>query len=242
LVRTIGNSNYNAFQLSVRHTSGPLTFLAGYTFSKSIDDASSYNDGTLNPLNYRLSRALSAFDVPHNFVISYDYLLPFGKFSGNRWSRLTNGWRLVGITRFASGFPVNLTEGDDRSLLGTLGSGIGGPVDEPNYLGGSLHITDPRRSTTYFDTTQFTLEPLGMVGTANRRFFHGPGLNNFDMSLMKDLRITEHILMQFRAEFFNIFNHAQFNNPDGNINDGTFGEVLSARDPRIGQLALKLMF
>ena len=241
-VKTIGNSNYNALEASVRYRAGRLNLLASYTFSKSIDNASSYNDLTLNPTNYRLSRALSAFDVPHDFVLSYDYRLPFDTLAGSRWPRLTSGWALVGITRFASGFPVTITESDDRSLYGTLGSGIGGAIDEPDFAGGNLKITNPRAATTYFDTTLFSLEPLGGVGTSSHRFFHGPGIANYDMSLIKDLKITERISMQFRGEFFNVFNHAQFYNPNGNINSGSFGQVLSARDPRIGQVAAKLQF
>jgi hypothetical protein len=83
---------------------------------------------------------------------------------------------------------------------------------------------------------------LGQLGTASRRFFHGPGLNNFDMALLKDVRLTESKSLEFRAEWFNIFNHAQFNNPHGNFLSGEFGLVTGAYPPRIGQLALKFTF
>lgn len=86
------------------------------------------------------------------------------------------------------------------------------------------------------------MEALGQLGTANKRFFHGPGINNWDMALLKDTRITESKLVQFRFEFFNVFNHAQFNAPPGDILNSNFGYVTSARDPRIGQVALKLIF
>lgn len=236
---TMGNSNYNAFEATVRHTSGRMEFLLGYTYSKAMDNGSGWND-QVDPFNYKLTKALSAFDTTNNFVASYSYILPFEKLFGH--SRLASGWRLSGITRFATGFPVTLNEQDDNSLLGTGGSGLGGGVDVPNYTPGSFHFTNPRTGLPYFDTSLFTPEALGEFGTANRRFFHGPGLNNFDMALMKDFHLTESKTLEFRAEWFNIFNHAQFATPNGNINSGTFGLVTGANAPRIGQLALKLYF
>jgi hypothetical protein len=237
---TIGNSNYNSFQTTVRHTAGPLELLAGYTWSKSIDDSSGWGD-QINPLNQRLSRGLSSFDVTHNFVASYHYELPFAHFFGR--NRLTSGWVISGITRFSTGLPVFLTEVDDNSLLGTNFTGPNGNgVDTPNVTPGNLQFTDPRTGKPYFNTSLFSKEALGQLGSANKRFFHGPGLNNWDMALLKDTHITESKLLQFRLEFFNIFNHAQFQNPSGNINNGTFGFVTAANDPRIGQMALKFLF
>jgi hypothetical protein len=236
---TIGNSNYNSLQVSLRHTSNRLTFEAGYTFSKSIDDASDERDFVLNPYNQRLSRSLSSFDIPHSFEISYNYLLPVDLLGHNRWQRLTGGWRLAGITRFASGLPVQLYETDDRGLVGEFF----GNLDTPLYNGAKLNFTNPRSGQAYFNTSAFSQEALGVLNTSNRRFFHGPGINNFDLSILKDTRITERISAEFRAEFFNVFNHAQFNNPSGNFsNPSTFGVVLAARDPRIGQVALKFLF
>ncbi len=231
--KTFGNSNYNSLQASLKYSTGPLELLAAYTFSKSIDNASGYEEG-VNPTNYRLSRSISSFDVPQNFVISYHYNLPFDRIAKNR---LSTGWVVSGITRFASGLPVKLVETDDRSLLGAYPY-----VDTPNYTPGRLQISDPRSGLPYFNTSLFSLENLGQFGSAGRRFFFGPGINNFDLALLKDTRLTESNLIQLRIEFFNIFNHAQFNNPIGNIDSSTFGYVTSARDARIGQVALKFMF
>src|ERR1700684_1866024 len=110
---TIGNSSYNALQLSLRHTSGRLQFFAGYTFSKSMDQASNVGE-EVNPVNPALSKALSAFDLKHNFVISYNYELPIDRLfhATNRW---TQGWAISGITRFSSGFPVTLFNYGDNS-------------------------------------------------------------------------------------------------------------------------------
>ncbi len=239
---TIGNSTYNSLQASLRHTTGRLSFLAGYTYSKSLDNASSINDDGINPINQRLSKALSGFDMTHNFVFSYNYMLPFDQLAHNARPRLTAGWRLAGVTHFGTGFPVRLSEGDDRSLLGSTGAGVGRAVDTPNYTPGDLHFTDPRAGLPYFNTQLFSRGALGQIGTSNRMFFHGPGINNFDLALLKDLRLTERFALQFRGEFFNIFDHAQFLNPVGSITNSAFGLVTGARDPRIGQVALKVIF
>lgn len=236
--KTIGNSDYNAFELSLRHATGRLEFLAGYTYGKSMDTSSGYGE-QVNPLNPNL-KSLSGFDLAHNFVISYSYRLPFDMVAQNR---LTRGWKFSGITRFSTGFPVTMLETDDRSLLGTSGSGpIQLPTDTPNYTPGNLRFTNPRTGKPYFSTSLFSPENLGQQGTSLRRFFHGPGIDNWDIDLEKDTRVHENATLQFRAEFFNAFNHAQFGLPDGNVNDATFGLVQSAGAPRIMQFGLKCLF
>ena len=122
---TAGASSYNSLQVSYQHTSGRLQTLVGYTLSKSFDDSSGYGE-QINPINHRLSRGLSAFDSTNNFVASYSYTLPIDKLSGPK--RLTNGWIISGITKFATGLPVTMVETDDQSLLGT---GFGGPITLP---------------------------------------------------------------------------------------------------------------
>ncbi|HUJ22185.1 MAG TPA: carboxypeptidase regulatory-like domain-containing protein, partial [Bryobacteraceae bacterium] len=180
IFKTIGNSNYNSLQASFRHRSGPLEMLAAYTFSKSMDDSSAWGD-QVNPLNYGLSRSLSAFDVTHNFVVSYSYELPFARYFGTH--RLTSGWLISGITRFATGLPVTLIENDDNSLLGTFCTGPNcDVVDTPVFNGGKLHFSNPRTGQPYFDPGLFSLEAAGQLGNANKRFFHGPGFNNWDMA------------------------------------------------------------
>src|SRR5579871_1456637 len=234
-----GFSGYNSLQLSVRQRIQRLEFLAGYTYSKSLDNGSGYGE-QIDLLNPGL-KSLSAFDVRHNFVVSYDYQLPFDRWGGP--SRLVKGWRLSGITRFSSGIPVTLIETDDNSLLGTSSAGaISLPIDVPNFAGGSLHYTNPRSGLPYFNTSLFSPEALGTLGNSRRRFFHGPGINNWDMALLKDTQIRESMNLEFRAEAFDTFNHAQFNLPDGNVDDGSFGQVTSANPGRIMQLSLKLLF
>jgi hypothetical protein len=228
---TIGNSNYNALQLSVRHTSRRLELQAGYTYSKSLDNSSSISD-QLNPYNYRATYAPSAFDLKHNFVVSYRYDIPFEKLfrAGNR---LTQGWVLSGVSRFGTGFPVTFTNASDNSLLGTQPDGVNGyGVDLPDVRPGSLNLNhDPRNGLPYFNTSLFSLQPLGQPGTAARRMFYGPGVDNFDMALSKAISMGESRSLQFRLETFNTFNHAQFFGPtsvNGEITSDAFGQVVGA--------------
>jgi hypothetical protein len=122
-------------------------------------------------------------------------------------------------------------------------AGAGG-VDHPNYIGG-LVINNNVRTTpnhTYFNKSAFTAEALGTMGNANARFFHGPGINNWDMGLQKITRIRESMSAQFRAEFFSLMEHALFNNPNGNFTSSSFGRVTSAKAGRIGQMSLKFLW
>jgi hypothetical protein len=238
---TIGNSVYNSLQINWKHSSSRLQTLLAYTFGKALDLASGYGE-QVNPFNAKLSRGLAAFDSTHNFVFSYNYTLPIDKLPGPK--RLTNGWGISGITRFATGLPVTIVETDDQSLQGT---GFGGPItlpaDTPNLVG-PLNITDPRKTGgQYFSPAAFASSAMGTEGNASRRFFHGPGINNWDFAVLKDTAITERVNVQFRAELFNIWNHAQFQMPNSGIMGfASFGQVTSALPPRIGQLSLKLNF
>jgi hypothetical protein len=243
--QTIGNSNYNALETSLRHIGKRSDFLLGYTYSKSIDQASNLGE-QLNPLNARGTRVISAFDMRHNFVASYVVSLPFDLLFG-RNNRLTEGWSISGTARFSTGFPVTLFDDSDNSLLGTLGNGVNNYLlDTPNYNGAPLHInTNPRNGRPEFNTSTFTPEVLGQLGSAARRFFYGPGINNFDITLTKLLRITESKSVEFRVEGFNVFNHAQFYGAasvDGEVNDPHFGSIVSAAAPRLVQLAAKFTF
>ena len=125
-----------------------------------------------------------------------------------------------------------------------LTAGGCGGIDYPNYNGQPIQFSNPRRSANfqYFSTSQFSDEAIGVGGNANRRFFHGPGLNNWDLAAHKVTNISERLKLEFRAELFNVFNHAQFYPPSGTIGTSTFGDVTSAAAPRIGQMALKFYF
>jgi hypothetical protein len=236
----ISNSNYNSLQISVERKAKDITFLAAYTFAKSIDDASGFGDW-VNFTNFGLSRSLSAFDLTHNFVVSYNWAVPLDRAFQSAPKRLVSGWNIVGITRAATGFPITLSEGGlDISLVGSSNT------DVPNQVGPvhtqDAHQAGPNGPNTYFLPDAFAAQALGTFGDANRRFFHGPGIFNTDFALLKSTNITESKAVEFRAEFFNIFNHTQFLNPNGNFSSSLFGVVTKARDPRIGQLSLKFVF
>jgi hypothetical protein len=242
---TIGQSNYNALELSLRHTSGRLEITAGYTYGKSLDDSSNLGE-EVNPTNPALSYALSSFDIRHNFVASYSYKLPLEHFvrASNGW---TLGWELSGITHFSTGLPVTLISYGDNSLLGAEPNGINNfGVDEPDFTRGPLGLNqNPRNGQGYFNASLFSENALGTPGTAKRRFFSGPGMDNYDMALLKNVRLTESKSLQLRLEGFNVFNHAQFFGPqsvDGNIASATFGRVISADPPRLVQLGAKFLF
>ena len=242
---TVANSNYNALESSLRYTQKRSSFLLGYTYSKSIDQGSNLGE-QLSPLNPRGTRAISAFDMKHNFVASYQVMLPFTELFRHN-NRFTSGWTLSGTTRFSTGLPVTLHDDSDFSLLGTLGNGVNNNLlDMPSYDGGPLDInTNPRNGKREFDTAGFARETLGHLGNASRRFFYGPGISNFDLTLTKLLPLSESKSLEFRLEAFNAFNHAQFYGPasvDGEVNDPHFGRVVSAAAPRLVQLAMKFAF
>ena len=142
LQSTIGHANYNALELSARHTSGRLEFSGAYTYSKSLDQSSNVGE-EVNPFNPALSYALSSFDVKQNFVLSYDISF---RSTGSCPNRLSQGWSLSGITRFASGFPITMINNGDNSLIGTNPNGINNSsIDEPDYNGAPLRLNhNPR--------------------------------------------------------------------------------------------------
>ena len=262
--KLVANSIYHSGEVTVERRAGDVTFLAAYTLAKAIDDSSAFGE-LINYQNAKLSRGLSSSDVHQNFVVSYMWELPFNRIFP-RFPRLTKGWQLQGITRFSGGFPVQMGQGNpvDQGPLCPSGncpgdaSLVGSPsTDMPNLVG-PVHRYNPRSTPgtwTYFSQSAFTatqcaLTPAGVLtgpdcgsfGTANRRFFHGPGFNNTDFGITKIVPITEAMSLQFRGEFFNIFNHAQFINPSGDISSSNFGNVTNARDPRIGQVSAKFVW
>jgi len=236
---TISNSNYNSFQANVeKRFSKGLSFQGAYTFGKSIDNASSF-ENILNPLNYRLSRALSLFDARQRFVFSYYYQLPHFDVPGAA-GKLVNGWGTSGIVTFQDGFPIRITSSDDLELMYSYDFELPG---EPDIVK-PLTRLNPRGPGNYaFSQDTFQPQALGTIGSSPRTVCCGPGINNFDIALHKDTTFHERFRLEFRAEFFNIANHAQFSKVDGNITDGVdFGRVTRARDPRLIQFALKLFF
>ena len=243
--KSIANSNYNALESTLKYQRGSSSFLLSYTYAKSIDQGSNLGE-QLDPINPRNSRTISAYDLKHNFVATYNADLPFVRLlrHTNRW---TTEWSLSGTTRFASGFPVTLSDNSDNSLLGTLGNGANNfLIDTPRYLPGPLQINrDGRNGKPAFNTAIFPEEILGQQGNAKRRVFYGPGIDNYDASLQKNIRIRDAKTIDVRFEAFNLFNHAQFFGPaavDGQDEDPNYGSIVSASAPRLIQVAAKFAF
>ena len=242
---SLGNSNYHSFQATLHHSGKRLSLLLGYTYSKSIDQASALSD-PVDPWNFGRTRALSAFDLKHDLVVSYEYRLPLERLLG-RAKGWTTGWSVSGITRLSSGFPVTLKSNGDNSLTGSIPNGVNNDsLDLPDYTGGRLSLNgNPRNGLQYFNTSAFTANALGTPGNASRRSFYGPGTFNSDIALLKSAALSESKIVQFRLETFNTFNHTQFFGPaavNGNIDSPAFGKVVHATAPRLVQIALKLTF
>lgn len=245
LQTSIGNADYNSLQVTLRHTSHSMQLLAAYTYSKSFDQSSDLGE-EVNPINPELSRALSSFDIRNNFVVSYNVALPFDRLLHAR-NLVTRGWQFSGIARYSSGLPVTLVNYGDNSLLGAEPNGINNyGVDEPDYSGAPLELNhNPRNGHPYFNVAAFSDNTLGTPGNASRRFFSGPGMQNYNLALLKDLLFSESKSLQFRFEVFNAFNHAEFFGPqavDGNISSATFGQVINAAAPRVLQAGAKFIF
>jgi hypothetical protein len=241
----------------LNHRAHNLSLLASYTFSKSIDQSAGLPE-PVNPVNPSLSRALSSFDLRHNLVASFQYELPRRK-DGRRLNWFVAGWSVAGIARMTSGLPVTLLNNNDTSLLGTIPNGINNSgVDTPAWSGKSLSLNrNPRGGAPIFDATQFTLPSLGTIGNARRRFFSGPGMENLDATLTRIMPIKKGKTLEFRAEAFNLMNHAQFfgaaavqgkissniSSSNSSSNFGSnFGQAVSAMPPRLMQLAMRYRF
>ena len=259
---TIANSNYNSIQANLeKRFSNGLQLQAAYTFSKSIDQASSFED-VLNPFNPNQTRGLSLFNAAQRFVVSYYYQLPIPTFSGAE-GKILNGWAVSGITEFQSGFPIHLQSQDDNELTSSIDFSSAG---EPQQLA-PFHRLDPRKNVNNygFDQNSFTSNAsdssqspcqtgapvfncylpslFGQYGNAPRSICCGPGLDNWDVSVQKNTQLNERMSMEFRWDVFNVANHTRFFNPDGNITDGSdFGRIKRAGDPRLMQFAIKLYF
>ena len=242
---TIANSNYNSFQASLeKRFSHGLQANVAYTWSKSFDLASSF-EGELNPLDFRKTYSLSQFDARHRLVLSYVWQLPFPKHSGIA-GQILNGWDLSGIYSYQSGFPIRITSSSDNELMYSAFFEYPG---EPDQIA-PFRTIDPKKDFNgngtgyWFDNTAFTEDTtFGRIGNAKRTICCGPPINNFDFALHKVFQINENRRFEFRSEFYNLFNHTQFNNPDGNITDGSdFGRILRVKEPRLMQFALKFYF
>jgi hypothetical protein len=243
-IQATGFSSYNSLQVSWnRRFEHGFTFLGSYVWSKAIDLSSTDGNSGLgnqasDPFNWDRDKALADFNIKHRFVTSFIWDLPFFRKSNSFEHALLGGWQVNGILTLQSGFPFNVTAGVERSF-----SGVG--LDRPNLLGPVASYdnqSDGSKIARYFDTSAFALPALGTFGTAGRNILIGPGLANFDAGFFKQIPLSESRRFEIRWEVFNTLNHPNFLNPTASYSSSNFGRILSARDPRIMQLAAKFYF
>ena len=242
LLESIGNSIYHSLQARFQQRLDfGLSLLASYTWSKSIDNGSSFFSSAGDPnfpqnsYDLRAERGLSNFDVRHRLAVSYSYDLPFGK------GRVLGGWQSFGILQFQTGqpFTVALLPDFDNSNTGRSSLGFGNN-DRPNAIA-DPHLSDPVPAQ-WFNTKAFAIPPRGNFGNSGRNILQGPGLSTVNLSLIKNVTIRERATVQFRLETFNLFNRTNFGLPDNFVGSPTFGQITSAGSPRRLQFGLKLLF
>jgi hypothetical protein len=242
ILESRGNSSYYSFQARFQQSfHHGLTALASYTWLKSIDDASGFfpsaGDANFpqNSYNTRAERALSNFDLRHRFSLSYSYDLPLGK------GRLRGGWQTFGIWTFQTGrpFTVALLPDDDNSNTGQSILGFGAN-DRPNVIG-SATLANPTPGR-WFNTQAFALPLYGTFGSAGRNILTGPGYQSINVSIIKNVRISERARLQFRVEAFNFLNRTNFDLPDIFFGSPAFGSIQSAQTPRRIQFGAKILF
>lgn len=262
LIAGIADSAYNALETSLRKRFGHgISFLGSYTFSKSIDDASSFNltgsaakpvagenDLAQDPFNLRAERGLSLFDTRHRFVFSYQWELPFWKQPHGWYQQALGGWQLNGIATLMSGTPFTVFDSHDNSVQGSAPEITGFSANRPNLVPGQNPNAGPKTANAWLNANAFQAitqdpnSPVQQFGTAGRNIAEGPGYRNWDFSAFKNIRIAEGKDLQFRAELFNILNHTNYRLPDSDISSPTFNHILEAQDPRLVQFALKFLF
>lgn len=249
------NSEYNSLQTTLsKQLSQGLSFQVNYTFSKSIDEASDFygsgaNGTTVLPQNnFNLlegERGLSDFDIRHRFSASFVYQIPAKQWFSGAPGALVNGWEFAGILTLQTGQPFSV-------LTGLNNSRTGEGNDRPNVI--SNPNDGPHTVEEWFNTAAFVPNAILTFGNSGRNIVTGPGFHDLDFSLIKNTHFGERTNLQFRAEFFNIFNHPNFAIPSNVESAPNFGAVYETPDvaqnnvglgsggPRLIQLALKLTF
>lgn len=236
----VGNSTYHSMQLSMnKRFTGGFSLLASHTWSKLIDNASADGDQPSNPFKISDEKGLSDLDIAHRFVASFILDLPeFQGFSGIV-RHLLGGWQMNGILALQSGRPFSVVSGKDNSKSGVNNDRADLVGDPELDAGRSRHELIQK----YFSTDAFAPNPAGTFGTSGRNILRGPGDANVDLAMIKHIPLwRENHRIEFRAEFFNLFNRVNFGNPNGNLSAGNFGKITSAGTPRVLQFGLKYQF
>jgi hypothetical protein len=256
----IANSSYNALESSLgKRFSHGLSFLASYTYSKSIDDVSSFNitgsasqpvagenDLAQNPFDLAAERGRSMFDARHRLVLSYQWSVPFWQQAHAWYARALGNWQFNGILTLMSGTPFTVFDSTDVSLQGSAPEISGFSSNRPNLVGDPN--AGPRTPQEWFNKSAFRKvvpdanSPVQQFGNEGRNVVQGPGYADWDFSAVKNIRVAEGKEFQFRGELFNFLNHTNLRLPNSDITSPTFGEIHSDVGPRVIQVALKFLF
>jgi hypothetical protein len=238
-----GNSFYNALQASLQRRWGRGVLQFSYTWSKITDDVDGPANvvaGIQNAYDLRVEHGIASYDVPQRFVASYVYRLPFG--AGSKYLATTpvlknviGGWELSGVTEFQSGLPITTAQNN--------ASGGFTIVQRPNQIGPAAPLD--QNIAQWVNPNSFVKAAPFTIGNAPRYPLYGPGYQNFDAALMRNVMLRERVRLQFRAEFYNLLNHANFKNPSNSafvVGSSTFGRITSDVGPRTMEFALRLFF
>ncbi len=240
-----GNSIYHAVQGKLEHRwQNGFLVSAAYTFSKLIDDvdAPSRAGGVpvQNIYNFAAERGIGGYDIPQRFVVNYVYELPVGR--GGKYaahvpmvSYIIGGWQLAGLTEAQIGLPLSITQANN--------AGGFTQVQRPNQIAPAALSGSQQTLAHWFNTDAFTVAPPYTLGNAPRFPLHGPGLNNTDLSFMRNFPIRERVKLQFAGQLFDTFNHPQFNNPGTQIGSKTYGQITSTvGSARVVEFMLRIFF
>jgi len=253
------NANYNSLQLTVekRMTRG-LMILANYTWSKSMDDlppgagVTGFDTASAlpwdDPQRHRFDYGPSEFDHKHRFVASYVWQLPSLKGRNKVLQGFLGDWQLSGLFQAQTGRPATILSGQDNSKT-TIGQDRAVVTGNPYGSGACARAGNIAPCKDWLNPAAFGFNPTGTFGTVGKGSLRFPGSNSWDMGLSKTFSVTERFKLQLRGEFFNIFNRVNFLSDEGTVNTfarfsttGKFGSLQTADNPRIGQVALKLIF
>ena len=268
-IASVANSSYNALETSLRKRfSHGLSFLASYTYSKSIDDVSSFNitgsasqpvagenDLAQDPFNLSAERGRSMFDARHRMVLSYEWNLPFFRQQQNWYGHVLGNWQLNGIVTGMSGTPFTVFDSNDVALQGSAPEISGFSSQRPDLVADPFtpgpvaanptctnFATKTRVPRSWFNPCAFMESAMGTFGDEGRNAIQGPGFFTWDFSAVKIIRLTEHDQLQFRGELFNVLNHTNLRLPESDIQSPNIGVIQVDNGPRVIQVAMKFLF
>ncbi|MGH9782560.1 MAG: hypothetical protein ACRD88_00095, partial [Terriglobia bacterium] len=241
---TGGNTNYNSLQITAEKRFGAgFNLMTNYTWSHAIEDYRPIGTGKPGAFavpqlvnNFHLERANSEIDMRHRWAVLWNYDLPFGGNLAGIARAVAQGWQVNGVLLLHTGFPFSVLNASPRANTGG--------ADRPNRVCNGTLDDDERTLQRHFETSCFAAQPLFAIGDAGRNILFAPGFANLDLSLFKGFAVSEQMQLQFRTEFFNLFNHPNFGLPKGALGASDFGTVSDTGNAtgRQIQFALKLLF